>query len=262
MIKLCKQIVSSAFFSSYNAKMFMLFLGYVVVLAILLPSALEMIDTRSLPASSVLESTLDPALESTFLQYFYLVFLPFIGAITLYVENFIGILVLFFALILSDRLKIFQHYVLLLLLYLLCAYPSLVSSDLVPGFHIGILVLFFALILSDRLKIFQHYVLLLLLYLLCAYPSLVSSDLVPGFHASVLEALALLSNENYAMLFALYGGKIVWVFLALAVFEWGFYYFKRLEIPRVVWENLGFVFVLYVVVFGIYSYDSKSLVLY
>ncbi|STO97911.1 hypothetical protein [Helicobacter canis] len=215
MIKLCKQIVSSAFSSSYNAKMFMLFLGYVVVLAILLPSALEMIDTRSLPASSPLESTLDPALESTFLQYFYLVFLPFIGAITLYAENFIGILVLFFALILSDRLKIFQHYVLLLLLYLLCAYPSLVSSDLVPGFH-----------------------------------------------ASVLEALALLSNENYAMLFALYGGKIVWVFLALAVFEWGFYYFKRLEIPRVVWENLGFVFVLYVVVFGIYSYDSKSLVLY
>lgn len=207
MIKLCKQIVSSAFSSSYNAKMFMLFLGYVVMLAILLPSALEMIDTRSLPASS--------PLESTFLQYFYLVFLPFIGAITLYAENFIGILVLFFALILSDRLKIFQHYVLLLLLYLLCVYPSLVSSDLVPGFH-----------------------------------------------ASVLEALALLSNENYAMLFALYGGKIVWVFLALAVFEWGFYCFKRLEIPRVVWENLGFVFVLYVVVFGIYSYDSKSLVLY
>lgn len=204
----CKQMLSSAFSSSYNAKMFVLFLGYVLAFCAMLPSVLEVIHHYdTLPA--------DHALESRWSQYFYLIFLPFIGFTALYIENFIGILVLFFALILSDRLKIFQHYALLYLLYLLCAYLSLEYGSLMPGFY-----------------------------------------------SNILGALDMIAHHNYALLFAFYSRGIVWVFLALAVFDVAFYRIKCIKPPRLVRENLIFALLLYVVVFGIYSYDSKSLVLY
>lgn len=208
MLNFCRRILSNAFSSSYNAKMFVLFLGYVIVLFAMLPSSLEVIANYDTTST-------DHSLESRWSQYFYLIFLPFIGLTGLYVENFIGILVLFFALILSDRLKIFQHYVLLYLLYLLCAYLSLEYGSLMPGFY-----------------------------------------------SNMLGALDMIAHHNYVLLFALYSKGVVWVFLALAVFDLAFYRAKCIEPPRLVRENLIFALLVYVVVFGIYSYDSKSLVLY
>lgn len=82
--------------SDYNAKVLLLFVLYVVVLVCALPESIA-----------------------------YLVFIPFMKLVMYFAENFIGIMVLFLAFILSDRFKILRHYMLLFLLYLACAYPSL-----------------------------------------------------------------------------------------------------------------------------------------
>lgn len=191
--------------SDYNAKVLLLFVLYVVVLVCALPESIA-----------------------------YLVFIPFMKLVMYFAENFIGIMVLFLAFILSDRFKILRHYMLLFLLYLACAYPSLqLGGEIFP---------------------------------------------VQWFLSIALEPLSLLKSSDYVMLFAYYGKGIVWVFLAFAVFDLVFALLQsrnfleksskshsdkfKAKIPRLIYENLTFALVLYGAVFGIYSYDGGTIVLY
>lgn len=98
------------------------------------------------------------------------------------------------------------------------------------------------------------------------------------FLGIALEPLSLLKSNDYVMLFAYYGKGIVWVFLAFAVFDLVFALLQsrnfleksskshsdkfKAKIPRLIYENLTFALVLYGAVFGIYSYDSGTIVLY
>lgn len=230
--------------SAYNAKMLLLFALYVAVLVLSLPESIAALRAPASPASAINalesspESILNPTMDSaaldsaqapkSWLAYGYLVFVPFVKLITHFAENPIGIMVLFLAFVLSERFAILRHYALLFLLYLACAYPSMqLGGEIFPA---------------------------------------------QQFLGTMLEPLSLLKSSDYAMLFAYYSRGIVWVFLGFAVFDMVFFLLHSLraspqapltrQARNQIYENLGFALGLYMLVFGIYSYDRGALVFY
>ncbi len=188
VIKGCSK---SALATNNNAKILLLAICYVVVFFVALPSTLERLSY----------------MEQTIFTYALLIFLPIIWLVYFFSANFIGILVV-----------------------------------LVCGF------------LSVWYAIFRSYVVLFLLYLLCAYPSMLYGGFISSFLHNIFEALQFLEKGAYGMLFAFYGRQIVPVFLFFVVFDMVYFWYKKHSIPAVILQNLVFSILLYIGVFGAYSW--------
>lgn len=225
----CRSLWQHARASDYNAKVLLLFVLYVVVLVFSLPESLALIHTPNTA------STLDSRQDSTsWVTYFYLIFIPFIKLITHFAANFIGIMALIFAFILSERFRVLRHYALLFLLYLVCAYPSLqCGGEIFPTqWFLGVVLQPLALLQSgDYVVLFAYY-----------GKGIVWVFLVFAVFDMVF---ALLQSRNSLDNPSKKSSNTSWA-----------------KIPRLAYENLAFALVLYGAVFGIYSYDSGAIVLY
>ena len=180
--------------SNYKAKDVFLFCCYVLILLFALPSTIERIEQVSMQDSTYM------------INYVMIIFVPLLRLVVEFGANLVGLCVLFFCAILSLRYKILQNYMVLFVLYLLCAYPSFLLLSLWRDIPPNLL-------------------------------SIANNDF--------LELVRLVFGKKaYYMAIFIYAKRVCYILLFFAIFDVVFCVLKSRFIPRIIWWNLMFSFVL------------------
>ena len=191
---------------NYKAKDIFIFACYVFIVIFALPSAIEAISSVQNPQDS-----------THALNYVMIIFVPLVRLVVEFGANLVGLCVLFICAVLSLRYKILQNYIVLFVLYMVCAYPS---------------------------------------FLLLGVWRDMPSNLLNIANNDFMELLRLVfAKKAYYMAIFIYAKRVCYIFLFFALFDLIFFVLKNRatygvynailkSVPNIVWINLIFSSVL------------------
>ncbi|STQ84067.1 hypothetical protein [Helicobacter fennelliae] len=134
-----KHFITKATATNQSAKFFFVILSYIIAFIVLLPQVLENLANA----------------QSPLYAYLLLPFFPLLWFLYFFSTNFLGFIVLLFCGCL--RFAILREYIVLFVLFLLCAYPSFLLNDTLPNFFSNFLEV--AMFIKDKhyFMVFAYY---------------------------------------------------------------------------------------------------------